>query len=61
MARKLRFSVAVNGKFFPAGTAETAELKETVTNPAAWEGEAKDDKSEAKSDDGGRRKSSRKS
>lgn len=37
--RRLSTAVVAGGVVSPAGTAETPELAEMVTNPAAWAGE----------------------
>lgn len=40
MAAELLSSVFAGGEVYPPGTAETAELRKLITNPAAWSGPA---------------------
>lgn len=40
MGRVLNQTVLAGGVVYPAGTAETKELAEKITNPAHWTGEA---------------------
>ena len=38
MARRLAFTVVVDGDTLPIGTEETAALKAAIPNPIAWDG-----------------------